>query len=61
MMSATAATRSSAARWLLPLLHPLRLLRVGLLQTLRLLLVLLLHLLRSFGSSPLFLRRGTRR
>ena len=56
MMSAatTAAARSTAARWLLSLLHLLRLLRVGLLQFLRLLLVSLLHLLRSFGSSMLF-------
>ena len=54
MPATPAATRSSAARWLLSLLYLLCLLRVGLLQFLRLLLVLLLHLLRSFGTSLLF-------
>ena len=53
-LTSPAATRSSAASWLLSLLHLLRLLRVSLLQLLRLLLVLLLHLLRSRWSSILF-------
>ena len=51
-LPAAAAVRS-AARGCLPLLHPLGLLRVCLLQTLCLLLVLLFHLLGSFGRSLL--------
>ena len=55
-LPALAATpaRSSAATWLLSLLHLLDLLRVSLLQLLRLLLVLLLHLLRSPLTGLLF-------
>jgi hypothetical protein len=48
-----AATRCSAASWLLSLLHVLHLLRVPLLQLLRLLLVPLLHLLRFRRSGVL--------
>jgi len=59
MVPATApatGVRSSAARWLLSLLHLLHLLRVALLHLLSLLLVPLLHLLR-FRFISLLLRQ----